>query len=61
MLKKGTVVLTDKGFGITDLYLAKDFHHNQCPLIYNPQYDENEISKNFDIATLRIYNENYTG
>ena len=61
MLEKGTVVLTDKGFGITDLCLAKGLHHNRPPLKYNPQYDETEISKNFDIATLRIYNENYIG
>jgi len=61
MLDKGTVVLTDKSFGITDLYLAKGLHLNQPPLKYNPQYDETEIIKNFDIATLRIYNENYIG
>lgn len=56
MLEKGTIVLTDKGFGITELCLAKGLHHNRPPLKYNPQYDETEISKNFDIATLRIYN-----
>jgi len=61
MLEKGTVVLTDKGFGITDICLAKGLHHKRTPLKYNPQYDETEISKKFDIAALRIYNENYIG
>ena len=60
-LEEGTIVLTDKGFGITDLCLAKGLHHNRPPLKYNAQYDETEISRNFDIATLRIYNENYIG
>ena len=54
-------MLTDKGFGITDLCLAKGLHHNRPPLKYNAQYDETEISRNFDIATLRIYNESYIG
>ena len=53
-LEEGTILLTDKGFGITDLCLAKDLHHNRPPLKYNAQYDETEISRNFDIATLRI-------
>jgi len=61
MLEKGTVVLTNKDFGITVLCLAKGLNHNRPPLKYNPQYDETEISKNFDIVTLRIYNENYIG
>ena len=55
MLEKGTIVLTDKGCGISQLCLAKGLHHNLSPLKYNPQYDETEISKIFDIATLRIY------
>lgn len=61
MLEKGSVVITDKGFGITDLCLAKGLHHNRPPLKYNAQYDESDISRNFDVATLRIYNENYIG
>ena len=41
--------------------LQKGLHHNRPPLKFDAQYDESEISKNFDIATLRIYNENYIG
>ena len=61
MLEKGTIVLTDKGFGINDLCLAKGLHHNRPPVKYIVQYDESEISENFDVATLRIYSENYIG
>jgi len=61
MVQKGSVVLTDKGFGITELCLQKGLHHNRPPLKFDLQYDETDISKNFDIATLRIYNENYIG
>lgn len=61
MVRRGSVVLTDKGFGITELCLQKGLHHNRPPLKFNAQYDETDISKNFDIATLRIYNENYIG
>ena len=60
-LERGTTVLTDKGFGITELCLSKGLHHNRPPLKYTPQYEESDISANFDIATLRIYNENYIG
>lgn len=61
MVRRGSVVLTDKGFGITELCLQKGLHHKPPPLKFNAQYDETDISKNFDIATLRIYNENYIG
>ncbi|XP_022786975.1 uncharacterized protein LOC111327131 [Stylophora pistillata] len=61
MVRRGSVVLTDKGFGITEMCLQKGLHHNRPPLKFDAQYDELEISKNFDIATLRIYNENYIG
>ena len=61
MLERGTTVLTDKGFGITDLCLAKGLHNNRPPLKFDSQYEETDISKHFDIATLRIYNENYIG
>ena len=61
MVRRGSVVLTDKGFGITEMCLQKGLHHNRPPLKFDAQYDESEISKNFDIATLRIYNENYIG
>ena len=61
MVNRGSVVLTDKGFGITDMCLQKGLHHNRPPLKFDAQYDESEISKSFDIATLRIYNENYIG
>ena len=59
--EKGTTVLTDKGFGNEDLCHSKGLLHNRPPMKMNPQYDESEISKNFDVATLRIYNENFIG
>ena len=55
---KGKVVLTDKGFAISDLCHEKGVNHNRPPMKFNTQYDENDTSLNFDIATLRIYNEN---
>ena len=58
---KGKVVLTDKGFAISDLCHEKGVNHNRPPMKFNTQYDENDISLNFDIATLRIYNENAIG
>ena len=59
--EKGTTVLTDKGFGIEDLCHSKGLLHNRPPLKFDAQYEESDISKNFDVATLRIYNENYIG
>ena len=59
--EKGTTVLTDKGFGIEDLCHSKGLLHNHPPLKFDAQYEESDISKNFDVATLRIYNENYIG
>ena len=58
---KGKVVMTDKGFATNDLCHEKGLHRNWPPLKFNYQYDENDISLNFDIATLRIYNENTIG
>ena len=58
---KGKVVMTDKGFAISDLCHEMGVHHNRPPLKNNCQYDENDINLNFDIATLRIYNENAIG
>lgn len=60
-IHKGKVVLTDKGFNISDLCHSKGILHNRPPLKFSEQYEETEISNNFDIATLRIYNENYIG
>jgi len=48
-------------FAITDLCLEKGLHHNRPPMKFNQQYDENDVNLNFDIATLRIYNENSIG
>ena len=53
--------MTDKGFAKSDLCHEKGLHHNRPPLKFNYQFDENDISLNFDIATLRIYNENAIG
>ncbi|KAL9963294.1 hypothetical protein ACROYT_G032479 [Oculina patagonica] len=58
---KGKVVMTDKGFAISDLCHEMGVHHSRPPLKNNYQYDENDINLNFDIATLRIYNENAIG
>jgi hypothetical protein len=57
----GTTVMTDKGFAISDLCHERGLHHNRPPIKYNCQYDDNDICLNFDIATLRIYNENAIG
>ena len=59
--EKGTTVLTDKGFAIDDTCLKRGLLHNRPPLKFDAQYEESDISKNFDVATLRIYNENYIG
>ena len=56
---EGATVLTDKGFGIEDLCHAKGLSHNLPPMKFEAQYEETDIAKNFDVATLRIYNENY--
>ena len=58
---KGKVVMTDKGFAINDMCHEKGVHHNRPPMKFNEQYDEQDISLNFDIASLRIYNENAIG
>lgn len=58
---KGKIVMTDKGFAITDLCHEKGLHHNRPPMKFKQQHDENEVSLNFAIATLRIYNENAIG
>lgn len=58
---KGKVVMTDKGFAISDMCHEKGVHHNRPPMKFNEQYDEQDISLNFDIASLRIYNENAIG
>lgn len=59
--EKGNTVLTDKGFGIEDLCHSKGLLHNLPPMKRYPQYGESDISKNFDVAMLRIYDENFIG
>ena len=58
---EGATVLTDKRFGIEDLCHAKGLSHNRPPMKFEAQFEETDIAKNFDVATLRIYNENYIG
>lgn len=58
---KSATVLTDKGFGIEGLCHSKGLSHNRPPMKFDAQYEESDISKNFDVATLRIYNDNYIG
>ena len=60
-VNKGKLVLTDKGFDIVELCLKKGILHNRPPMKFDLQYEQTDISRNFDIATLRIYNENYIG
>lgn len=60
-VNKGKIILTDKGFDIADLCHHKGLLHNRPPLKFDSQYEQTDISKNFDIATLRIYNENFIG
>ena len=52
--------MTDKGFNITDSCHQRGLLYNRPPppMKFNSQFDETEIVKNFDIATLRIYIEN---
>ena len=54
-------MLTDKQFGIEDLCHAKGLSHDRPPMKFEAQFEETDIAKNFDVATLRIYNENYIG
>ena len=58
---KGKTVMTGKGFNITDICHEKGLLHNRPPMKFSHQFDETEVVKNFDIATLRIYIENYIG
>lgn len=58
---QGKTVMTDKGFAISELCHEKGINHNRPPMKFETQYSENDISLNFDIATLRIYNENAIG
>lgn len=57
----GKTVMTDKGFAISDICHEHELNHNRPPIKYNCQYEENDVCLNFDIATLRIYNENAIG
>ena len=43
LVRRGSVVLTDKGFGTTKMSLQKGLHHNRPPLKFDAQYDESEI------------------
>lgn len=60
-IKKGKLVLKGKGFDIADLCLKKGILHNRPPMKFDPQHEQIDMSRNFDIAMLRIYNENYIG
>lgn len=60
-VNQGKIVLTDKGFDIAELCFEKGVLHNRPPMKLDSQYEQAEISENFDVATLRIYNENFIG
>ena len=51
---KGKVVLTDKGFAISDLRHEKGVNHNRPPMKFNTQYDDNDISLNFFVFTMKM-------
>ena len=44
--------MSDKGFAVSDFCQEKGVHHNRPPLRVKYQYDENDVSINFDIANL---------
>ena len=55
---KDATVLRYKGFGTENLCHTKSLFHNRPPIKFDERYDEvHDISKKFDVATLRIYNE----
>ncbi|CAH3014572.1 unnamed protein product, partial [Porites evermanni] len=56
-ITKGKTVMTDKGFNITDICHEKGLLHNRPPMKFSHQFDETEVVKNVNIATLRIYIE----
>ena len=58
---KGATLLTVEGFGIEDICHAKGLYHNRPPVKFDAQYEKTDIAKNFDVATLQIYNENCIG
>lgn len=58
---KGNTVMTDKGFNITDICHERGLLHNRPPMKFAHQFYKTEVVKNFDIATFRIYIENYIG
>ena len=51
---KGKVVLTDKGFAISDLRHEKGVNHDRPPMRFNTQYDDNDISLNFFVFTMKM-------
>lgn len=57
----GATVLTDKRLGIKDSCHGKGLCHNCPPMKFEAQNEETDIAKNFDMAILQIYNENYIG
>ena len=59
--QKGSALFSDKGFGIEELCLSKGLLHNRPPLKFDAWYEESDISKSFEVASLWIYNENYIG
>ena len=59
-VNKGKVILTDKGFDMADLCYHKGLLHNRPPLKFDSP-EQSDVSKHFDIATLRINNENFIG
>ena len=52
-VNKGKVILTDKGFEIADLCYHKGLLHNRPPLKFDSQYEQSDVSKNFDIANTK--------
>ena len=46
---------------MSNLCHEKGVYHNRPAMKFNEEYDEEDISLNFDIASLRIYNETAIG
>ena len=61
VIDKRKRIITDKGFDIADLCYHKRLLHNHSPLQFDSQSEQTDISNNFEITTLMIYNESFIG
>lgn len=54
-------IMSDRGFSIQDLCSAKGITLNRPKQKENPQFNETEVQRNFDIASTRIHVERFIG